>query len=79
MKSGEVWQRISPKVSTVPYRVENRTHDLCVANRTTGKTLSICLSKVAATKRNQWFSCSFPFLTIAYTSRPVFFGHVLAI
>src|SRR6266446_1809776 len=56
-----------------------RTHDRRVANRTTGKTLGICLSKVAATKRNQWFSRSFPFLTIAYTSRPVFFGHVLAI
>src|SRR5260370_36924865 len=55
-----------------------RTHDRRVANRTTGKTLGICLSKVAATKRNQWFSRSFPFLTIAYTSRPVFFGHVLA-
>ena len=37
MKSGEVWQRISPKVSTVPYRVENRTPDRRVANRTTGK------------------------------------------
>src|SRR5260370_6364874 len=55
-----------------------RTHDRRVANRTTGKTLGICLSKVAATKRFQGFSRSFPFLTIAYTSRPVFFGHVLA-
>src|SRR5258708_8672368 len=47
-----------------------------LANRQNAKYFAF--SKVAATKRNQWFSRSFPFLTIAYTSRPVFFGHVLA-
>jgi hypothetical protein len=33
---------------------------------------SICLSKVAVTEENLEFLHSFPFLTIAYTSRPFF-------
>jgi hypothetical protein len=46
-------------------------------NRQNAKVFAF--SKVAATEENQGFLHSFPFLTIAYTSRPVFFGHVLAI
>ena len=38
----------------------------------------LAFSIVAATEENQGFSGSFPFLTIAYTLRAVFFGHVLA-
>jgi hypothetical protein len=38
----------------------------------------IAFSKVAATEEKLRFSRSFPFLTIAYTSRAVIFGHVLA-
>ena len=53
--------------------------ELRVANRTTGKTEVITFSKVAAPQENQGFLHSFPFLTIAYTSRPVFFGHILVI
>ena len=38
----------------------------------------LAVSKVAATEENQGFCGSFPFLTIAYTSCAVIFGHVLA-
>ena len=40
-----------------------RTHDLCFANRTTGKTLSICLSKSCS---HQEISIVFPFFPIPY-------------
>jgi hypothetical protein len=42
------------------------------------KTQVIAFSKVAATKEKLRFSCSFPFLPIAYTLCAVIFGHVLA-
>ena len=40
--------------------------------------LSDCFSTVAATEENQGFLHTFPFLSIAYTSCAVIFGHVLA-
>src|SRR6267143_552145 len=55
-----------------------RTHDLCVANRTTGKTLSICLFESCS---HQEKSMVFPFFPIPYHRVYVascFFGHVLA-
>src|SRR5260370_2489600 len=55
-----------------------RTHDLCVANRTTGKTLSICLFESCS---HQEISRVFPFFPIPYHRVYVascFFGHVLA-
>src|SRR5437867_5293216 len=57
----------------------DRTPDLRIANRTTGKTLSICLFDSCS---HQEISRVFPFFPIPYHRVSVasfFFGHVLAI